>query len=62
MAELFKPGLDDYALGWYVKKQSGRMIQSHSGSVRGFLTDLRRYVETDSCLIVLLNDDQQHLQ
>jgi CubicO group peptidase (beta-lactamase class C family) len=56
-AELFRPGLNDYALGWFVDEQNGRTVQHHSGSVRGFICEIRRYPETDACLFVLLNDD-----
>ncbi len=58
---LLDPGLEDYALGWFVRKRGARRIQSHAGSVRGFLADLRRYVDDDGCLVVLLNDDRQPL-
>ena len=57
-AEVFEPGLSDYALGWYVKKRkSGRLVQSHSGSVRGFVCDVRRFPLEDGCLFVLCNRD-----
>jgi CubicO group peptidase (beta-lactamase class C family) len=56
-AELFRPGLENYALGWEVEEREGRTVQHHSGSVRGFLCDIRRYPDTDACLFVLLNDD-----
>lgn len=56
--ELFRPGLEDYALGWFVRKNAaGRRVQSHSGSVRGFLCELRRYPDDDGCLFVLGNSD-----
>jgi CubicO group peptidase (beta-lactamase class C family) len=56
-AELFRPGLNEYALGWFLDEQNGRTVQHHSGSVRGFIADVRRYPETDGCLFVLCNDD-----
>jgi CubicO group peptidase (beta-lactamase class C family) len=53
-AALFEPGLNDYALGWFVRKdQQGRLVHSHGGSVRGFLCDVRRYPKEDGCLFVL---------
>ena len=56
--ELFAPGLNDYALGWFVRRDAaGRLVQSHGGGVRGFLCDIRRYPEQDACLFVLANDD-----
>lgn len=57
-AQLFAPGLKDYALGWYVRTtKTGRRVQSHGGSVRGFVCDIRRYPEEDGCLFVLCNRD-----
>ncbi len=54
--QLFKPGLDDYALGWWVRKnRRGRLLQHHGGSVRGFTCELRRYPEHDACVFVLSN-------
>jgi CubicO group peptidase (beta-lactamase class C family) len=57
-AELFRPGLGEYALGWFVRKGArGRSVQSHGGSVRGFVCEVRRYPEQDGCLFVLCNRD-----
>jgi CubicO group peptidase (beta-lactamase class C family) len=57
-AELFKPGLRDYALGWFVKKNArGQWVQSHGGSVRGFVCQIRRYPKDNACLFVLCNRD-----
>lgn len=55
--ELFTPGLNDYALGWFVKKRDGRLSQSHGGSVRGFLCDVRRFPDDDAFVAVLCNRD-----
>jgi CubicO group peptidase (beta-lactamase class C family) len=57
-SKLFEPGLNDYALGWFVKKDArGRWVQSHGGAVRGFVCELRRYPGQDACLFVLCNRD-----
>jgi hypothetical protein len=54
--DLFKPGLNDYALGWFVRKDArGRLVHSHGGSVRGFICEVRRYPEEDGALFVLSN-------
>jgi CubicO group peptidase (beta-lactamase class C family) len=56
--KLFEPGLNDYALGWFVRKDArGRWVQSHGGAVRGFVSELRRYPGQDACLFVLCNRD-----
>jgi CubicO group peptidase (beta-lactamase class C family) len=57
-AKLFEPGLGDYALGWFVRKDArGRRVQSHGGAVRGFVCEIRRYPDQDACLFVLCNRD-----
>jgi CubicO group peptidase (beta-lactamase class C family) len=57
-AKLFEPGLNDYSLGWFIRKDPrGKMVQSHAGSVRGFVCELRRYPDEDGCLFVLCNRD-----
>jgi len=59
---IFKPGLKDYALGWFVRTERGRLVHSHGGSVRGFLADIRRYPGEDACVFVLSNRDDAPLQ
>lgn len=56
-AELFRPGLEDHALGWFVRRLEGRTVQMHGGSVRGFLCEIRRYPAEDAFLAVLCNRD-----
>lgn len=56
--QLFTPGLGDYALGWYARTdERGRTVQSHSGGVRGFVCDVRRYPAENACVFVLCNRD-----
>jgi len=56
--ELFNPGLDKYALGWYVMTDSrGKTVQSHGGGVRGFACEVRRLPDDDGCVLVLSNRD-----
>jgi CubicO group peptidase (beta-lactamase class C family) len=57
-AILFEPGLNNYALGWFVRKDArGRRVQSYGGAVRGFVCEIRRYPDQDACLFVLCNRD-----
>lgn len=58
ISTMFEPGLNDYALGWFVVEESGRVRQRHEGAVRGFLCTLSRYPEQDACLVVICNDDE----
>ena len=61
--KLLDPGLGNYALGWFVRKNgAGQLVQSHSGSVRGFTADLRRYPEQDGLVVVLSCRDDQPVQ
>ncbi len=54
----FAPGLNEYALGWFVRRDAqGRLVQSHGGGVRGFSCEIRRYPEEDACLFILANRD-----
>ncbi len=56
--ELFTPGLETYALGWYVKTDGrGKTVQSHGGGVRGFACEVRRLPDDDGCVLVLSNRD-----
>lgn len=48
----------DYALGWRVAEStSGTVKQSHGGSVRGFNCFFVRFPESDSCIVVLCNNN-----
>ena len=56
--EMLKAGKFRYGLGWRVNKTKGGLTyHSHSGSVRGFVAEIRRYPSKDACLIVLSNTD-----
>lgn len=58
LAEMLKPGDSGYALGWRVtRRDNGRSVHGHTGSVRGFLASIRRDPADDACLFVLANSD-----
>jgi CubicO group peptidase (beta-lactamase class C family) len=47
-----------YALGWHVDQAGDdELVHHHSGSVRGFVSSVRRYPKSESCLVVLSNRD-----
>jgi hypothetical protein len=55
---LFATDKQNYACGWYVMRGlGGALRQSHGGSVRGFVCDMRRFPGADACIVVLLNSD-----
>lgn len=50
---LFEPGLNGYALGWFVSEGPHGVVQRHGGGVRGFSAELRRYPDQDGLVVVL---------
>jgi len=44
---LYQPGIDDYALGWQVRKVAGGTRVEHSGGVLGVVTYYLRHLERD---------------
>lgn len=54
--QLFRPGLEQYALGWRVTEVPGRgVLQEHGGDVAGFHTAMRRYPDRGVFVVVLAN-------
>ena len=57
-AEMTTAGPGGYGLGWYVQTDlNGKPSYRHGGSVRGFLSEVRRYPSLDGALFVLSNSD-----
>ncbi|MFO1032212.1 MAG: serine hydrolase domain-containing protein [Planctomycetota bacterium] len=53
---LFRPGLEQYALGWRVTEVPGRgVLQEHGGDVAGFHTAMRRHPDRGVFVVVLTN-------
>ncbi|PQO46083.1 serine hydrolase domain-containing protein [Blastopirellula marina] len=51
-------GQGGYGLGWYVAADpAGKPSHRHSGSVRGFVAEIRRYPSVDGAIFVLSNQD-----
>ncbi len=58
MAEMIAPGSGGYGLGFRTATDpSGSPCHLHSGSVRGFLAEVRRYPSVDGAIFVLSNTD-----
>lgn len=55
--EYFEPGLNGYALGWFIRESLVGRSQQHGGAVRGFTADLRRYPDRDAFIVVLCSTD-----
>ena len=48
----------EYACGWFVGETAhGTPRHQHGGSVRGFMSDFRRFPKDDACVAVLANGD-----
>ena len=52
---MFTPVRDDYAYGWGVARQGGRMRQGHGGGINGFTSYIARYPEDGVTVVVLAN-------
>ena len=58
IGEMIRPGISGYGLGWEIKSApDGNASHGHSGSVRGFRANIRRYPSIDGALFVLCNDE-----
>lgn len=50
-------GTESYGFGWEIAKVNGHRLVSHGGSIRGFSTQISRYVDDHLTVIVLSNAD-----
>jgi CubicO group peptidase (beta-lactamase class C family) len=58
MSSMADPGEFNYGLGWAIaRNKKGELVQKHSGSVRGFVSAIRRYPKRKGCIFVLTNRD-----
>jgi CubicO group peptidase (beta-lactamase class C family) len=53
--KMFKPFLQDYAYGWFVREERGRLLIEHRGGINGFLTMIQRFVDDEVVVISLFN-------
>jgi CubicO group peptidase (beta-lactamase class C family) len=52
---MLKPITEEYALGWHVQNQFGKVAIKHPGSINGFTMEMR-WVAADSTAIVILSN------
>ena len=56
---MFRPNLDDYAYGWFVRQQALRaapkVVHSHGGSINGFTSAIIRVPADGVCIVALSN-------
>ncbi len=55
LEKMFTPVKNDYGYGWGIKDQKSHKRISHGGGINGFGTQINRYVNDDTCVIVLSN-------
>ena len=55
MDTMLQPVMSDYALGWHVQQQFGKLTIKHPGGINGFTMEMR-YVPADSMAIVILSN------
>ena len=59
LSEMTTGGIGGRGLGWSIDPgPDGQAMHGHSGSVRGFLADVRRYPSLDGAIFVLANHDE----
>ena len=55
LVAMFQPFKNNYAYGWIVEDQNGRVRIGHGGGINGFATDFQRFPEENVCVVVLCN-------
>ncbi len=53
--EMYTPLKDHYAYGWVVTTTGGRKEIQHGGGINGFVTQILRYPDQRTCVVVLCN-------
>ena len=53
--QMFTPYKGDYAMGWVVRTEFNHKLITHGGGINGFSTSIRRYPDSNACVIVLSN-------
>ena len=56
-AEMMKPELGTYGMGWFIGERNGRSLRWHTGNLPGFVSVIDRYAEGELTVILLCNID-----
>lgn len=51
--KMYEPALGDYACGWLVQRDAHGLKAHHSGAVRGFVSQISRWLDKDACVVIL---------
>lgn len=55
MKKMLTPEKDNYAYGWGITDQQGKVFQGHGGGIEGFSTQIQRLPSEQALLVVLSN-------
>ena len=55
----YTPHLAQYGYGWFVITMYNKKVVEHGGGITGFVSDIRRIPEDETCIIVLDNQPNQ---
>ncbi|MBK7381738.1 MAG: serine hydrolase [Flavobacteriales bacterium] len=51
----------DYGFGWFIERTpAGKKVVHHSGGWLGFITNIRREIDEDNCIILLTNNSTRY--
>lgn len=56
-SKAYKPFKANYGYGWFIDSVSGKRVVSHSGGAAGFRSYLVRIPETNTCIVLLSNNE-----
>ena len=61
-AEVFRPGLGDYAYGWMVDTSGSKKRLRHTGNLPGYVSEIVKFPEDRITIIVLCNLDRARMK
>ena len=55
--EMFTPVKEGFGYGWIIQNENNHKIIWHCGEIPGFTSLVKRYVDDDTCIIILSNNE-----
>ncbi len=55
----YTPHLSQYGYGWMISTVDGKRMVEHGGGITGFVSDIRRIPEDETCIVVLDNQPNE---
>ena len=62
LEKMFTTFKSNYGYGWSINQQFGHKRISHGGGINGFVTNISRFTEDDSLIVVLSNLENSHMR